>query len=63
MIAEADLFYPLETKLSDWYPATKKPKAMPKIDVKHTVAYIASSKNERYSWVSIFSLLIWNRFE
>lgn len=29
MIAECDIFYPLQTKISDWYPTTKKPPRPP----------------------------------
>lgn len=34
IVAEADFFYPLPTKITDWYPATKKPPAVssPKVD-------------------------------
>lgn len=37
IMAEADFFYPLPTKIADWYPTTKKPpaaapKAAPKLD-------------------------------
>lgn len=33
-VAEADFFYPLPTKITDWYPTTKKPPvaSAPKVD-------------------------------
>lgn len=55
IIAEADLTYPLQTKISDLYPTkTKKPSAMPKIDTENNAQYVASPINDFLSCVSIF---------
>lgn len=47
MVAEADLFYPLPTKISDWYP--KPHKAKPKID--DAVPPLPPATDAYYSWV------------
>lgn len=50
MVAEADLFYPLPTKISDWYP--KPHKAKPKIDDAVPPPPPSSSATDAYySWV------------
>lgn len=54
LILDIDVFYPLQTKLSEWFPATKIP-AMSKIDTAETTdKSIESTKNDLFSWVSNF---------
>lgn len=61
IVAEADFFYPLPTKITDWYPTTKKPPVAktPKQDTDINSLQYVPLLDEQPNIEPSYSLVIW----